>query len=142
MLAGFESTYITLQTWPLVLCSTEMCVSTSGASQGHARLQGKYLDGGPSQARLNKYRGRYAEAESRYGSKANTVPAIRRYVALAQEAGMSPAELAIRYSSAQKSRLQSLQCCAGASLPPEHQKTALILCTTHGMSCPNLKRDP
>jgi N-acetyltransferase 10 len=31
------------------------------------RLQGKYLaaDGGPPEARLNKYKGRYAEAESR-----------------------------------------------------------------------------
>lgn len=31
-------------------------------------VQGKYLaaDGGPAEARLNKYKGRYAEAESRY----------------------------------------------------------------------------
>ena len=61
--------------------------------------QGKYLEnGGPKEARLNKYRGRYAEAESRYGAKANTVAAVRAYVQLAREAAMSPVELAIRCS--------------------------------------------
>ena len=60
-------------------------------------LQGKYLEGGgPKEARLNKYRGRYAEAESRYGCKANTLAAVRAYVQLAREAAMSPVELAIR----------------------------------------------
>ena len=59
-------------------------------------LQGKYLSGGPREARLNKYRGRYAEAESRYGNKSNTVKAVQAYVDLAHEAGMSPAALAIR----------------------------------------------
>ena len=60
-------------------------------------LQGKYLGEGPREARLNKYRGRYAEAESRYGNKSNTVQAVQEYVNLAHEAGMSPATLAIRY---------------------------------------------
>ena len=61
--------------------------------------QGKYLEGGgPKEARLNKYRGRYAEAESRYDCKANTLAAVRGYVQLAQEAAMPPVELAIRYS--------------------------------------------
>lgn len=59
-------------------------------------LQGKYLGGGPEGARLNKYKGRYAEAESRYGAKPNTVAAVQAYVALAHSAGMSPTELAIR----------------------------------------------
>ena len=59
-------------------------------------LQGKYLGGGPREARLNKYRGRYAEAESRYGNKSNTVQAVQAYVDLAHEAGMSSATLAIR----------------------------------------------
>ena len=63
---------------------------------GHC-LQGKYLeDGGPAEARLNKYRGRYAEAECRYGCKPNTLAAVRAYVQLAREAAMSPVELAIR----------------------------------------------
>jgi hypothetical protein len=59
--------------------------------------QGKYMDGGPRDARLNKYRGRYAEAESRYGPKPNTRAAVAAYVALASSAGMRPTELAIRY---------------------------------------------
>jgi aryl-alcohol dehydrogenase-like predicted oxidoreductase len=63
-------------------------------------LQGKYLEGGPSEARLNKYRGRYAEAESRYGNKPNTISAVRAYAHLATQAGMSPASLAVRYELA------------------------------------------
>ena len=61
-------------------------------------LQGKYLDpgGGPQAARLNKYKGRYLEAESRYGPKPNMRPAVEEYVQLADKAGMLPAELAIR----------------------------------------------
>ena len=59
-------------------------------------LQGKYLGGGPEGARLNRYNGRYAEAESRYGTKPNTMAAVQAYVALAHSAAMSPAELAIR----------------------------------------------
>lgn len=56
------------------------------------------MDGGPKEARLNLYKGRYAEAESRYGNKANTVPAVRAYVQLAHQAGMSPTALAVRCS--------------------------------------------
>lgn len=58
--------------------------------------QGKYIGGGPEGARLNKYKGRYAEAESRYGAKPNTVAAVEAYVALAAAAAISPTELAIR----------------------------------------------
>ncbi|BDA46087.1 Protein tas [Coccomyxa sp. Obi] len=61
-------------------------------------LTGKYLGGGPEGARLNKYKGRYAEAESRYGAKPNTVAAVQAYVALAHSAAMSPTELAIRFA--------------------------------------------
>ena len=63
------------------------------------RLQGKYLtpDGGPPAARLNRYRGRYAEAESRYGPKPNVREAVAAYCALAAEAGISPTELAIHF---------------------------------------------
>lgn len=62
-------------------------------------MQGKYLKegGGPEEARLNKYKGRYAEAESRYGPKPNVRPAVEAYVRLAQESGLLPLELAIRY---------------------------------------------
>lgn len=61
-------------------------------------MQGKYLadDGGPPEARLNRYKGRYAEAESRYGPRQNLQKAVKAYVALAGEAGLSPVELAIR----------------------------------------------
>jgi N-acetyltransferase 10 len=61
------------------------------------RLQGKYLEGdGPPGARMNRYRGRYAEAESRYGPKANTQAAVRAYVQLARNSGLTPTELALR----------------------------------------------
>ncbi|KAK9906488.1 hypothetical protein WJX75_002747 [Coccomyxa subellipsoidea] len=60
-------------------------------------LTGKYIGGGPEGARLNKYKGRYAEAESRYGAKPNTVAAVEAYVALAAAAAISPTELAIRF---------------------------------------------
>ncbi|MEW5309584.1 MAG: hypothetical protein WDW38_001464 [Sanguina aurantia] len=62
-------------------------------------LTGKYLasDGGPPGARLNKYKGRYAEAESRYGSRPPVRTAVKAYCRLAAGAGMSPTELAIRF---------------------------------------------
>ncbi|KAG2433522.1 hypothetical protein HYH02_012640 [Chlamydomonas schloesseri] len=62
-------------------------------------LTGKYLaaDGGPPGARLNRYRGRYAEAESRYGPRPNVVAAVAAYTALAAEVGMSPTALALRF---------------------------------------------
>ncbi|PRW60379.1 Aldo keto reductase [Chlorella sorokiniana] len=62
-------------------------------------LTGKYLaaDGGPLDARLNKYRGRYAEAESRYGPKPNMREAVAAYCQLAGEWGLSPTSLALRF---------------------------------------------
>ena len=62
-------------------------------------LTGKYLDpgGGPPQARLNKYKGRYAEAESRYGPKPNVQSAVAAYVDIAHRWGISPTQLAIRF---------------------------------------------
>lgn len=62
-------------------------------------LTGKYLTpgGGPRGARLNRYKGRYAEAESRYGARPAVVAAVRRYCALAGDEGMSAAELAMRF---------------------------------------------
>lgn len=61
-------------------------------------MQGKYLtsDGGPTDARLNKYKGRYAEAESRYGPRPNVLAATQGYVDLARECGISPTALALR----------------------------------------------
>ncbi|GIM12126.1 hypothetical protein Vretimale_15505, partial [Volvox reticuliferus] len=62
-------------------------------------LTGKYQvpGGGPPAARLNRYRGRYAEAESRYGPKPNVREAVAAYCALAAEAGLSPAQMALRF---------------------------------------------
>ena len=62
-------------------------------------LTGKYLDprGGPPNARLNKYKGRYAEAESRYGAKPNVRAAVEEYEAVARRWGLSPAALAVRF---------------------------------------------
>ncbi len=64
----------------------------------HPQPQGKYQapGGGPPEARLNRYRGRYAEAESRYGPKPNVNDAVQAYVALARQAGMKPTEMALR----------------------------------------------
>ena len=60
--------------------------------------QGKYLskDGGPKEARLNKYKGRYAEAEARYGLRPNVGAATRAYADLARQSGMTPTALALR----------------------------------------------
>ncbi|MCO5594384.1 hypothetical protein L7F22_048414 [Adiantum nelumboides] len=61
-------------------------------------LSGKYCgkDGGPSNARLNLYRGQYAEAECRYNlSKPNVMPAVKAYVKIAQQYNVSPVALAI-----------------------------------------------
>mmetsp|Transcript_14214 Transcript_14214/g.41381 ORF Transcript_14214/g.41381 Transcript_14214/m.41381 type:complete len:484 (-) Transcript_14214:91-1542(-) len=62
-------------------------------------LTGKYLGpgGGPPGARLNLYRGRYAEAESRYGPRPAVRSAVRRYCGVAARAGLSPLELAVRF---------------------------------------------
>ncbi|KAI8476768.1 MAG: Aldo/keto reductase [Monoraphidium minutum] len=62
-------------------------------------LTGKYRapGGGPPEARLNKYRGRYAEAESRYGPRPNVVAAVDAYCGIAQRFGIAPAELALRF---------------------------------------------
>ncbi|CAG9463697.1 unnamed protein product [Pedinophyceae sp. YPF-701] len=53
--------------------------------------------GGRSTDRLNRYRGRYAEAESRYGARRPVVEATREYVRVAGECGVSPTELALRW---------------------------------------------
>ena len=65
-------------------------------------LGGAYtLDGaswsGEADKRLVKYRGRYAEAESRYGPKANVAEAVAAYVGVAREHGLAPVELALRF---------------------------------------------
>ncbi|KAH7615654.1 putative Protein tas [Nannochloris sp. 'desiccata'] len=62
-------------------------------------LTGKYIDmkNSPPEARLNKYKGRYAEAESRYGPKVNVHVAIAEYAAVAKRYGMSLTELALRF---------------------------------------------
>ncbi|EFN60059.1 hypothetical protein CHLNCDRAFT_48407 [Chlorella variabilis] len=62
-------------------------------------LTGKYLaaGGGPPDARLNKYRGQYAEAESRYGPKPNVHVAVTAYCRLAADWGLTGASLALRF---------------------------------------------
>ena len=52
---------------------------------------------GPLGARLNKYRGRYAEAEGRYAQTTPVRAAVAAYSGVAREAGMSPAALALRF---------------------------------------------
>jgi hypothetical protein len=55
------------------------------------------------EARLNKYRGRYAEAEGRYGPKPNVYAAVEEYCRIAQHASIQPYELAIRCASSHTS---------------------------------------
>ncbi|KMS96551.1 hypothetical protein BVRB_8g201980 isoform F [Beta vulgaris subsp. vulgaris] len=61
-------------------------------------LSGKYFagDGGPENARLNLFRGRYSEGESRYNlSSAATRAATREYLKIAEKYGLHPVSLAI-----------------------------------------------
>ncbi|XP_020530807.1 uncharacterized protein LOC18446836 isoform X2 [Amborella trichopoda] len=61
-------------------------------------LSGKYLSpgGGPFDARMNFFRGKYPEGESRYNlSKANIIAATTAYKKIAENHGLSPACLAI-----------------------------------------------
>ena len=74
---------------------------------GH--LSGKYLPSpqlaGP-RARLNKFRGRYAEAEMRYAfDKPGLREAAQDYVSLAAELGMTPAALALRFVLSRPGRM-------------------------------------
>jgi aryl-alcohol dehydrogenase-like predicted oxidoreductase len=79
----------------------------SPLAAGH--LTGKYQPcpsrAGPD-ARLNKFRGRYAEAEMRYAfDKPGVMEATRAYVSLAQEAGLTPAAMALRWVLSRPGRL-------------------------------------
>eukprot|EP00850_Spirogloea_muscicola_P000923 SM000003S11168 [mRNA] locus=s3:1322521:1325105:- [translate_table: standard] len=63
-------------------------------------LTGKYFRGGaaPPEARLIKYRGRYAEAECRYGlAKPNVREAVLAYASIAERHGLTPAQLALAF---------------------------------------------
>ena len=52
---------------------------------------------GVPHCRLNKYKGRYAEAESRYGPKPNVQEAVGAYASLAEQWGITPTHLALRF---------------------------------------------
>ncbi|GMH32887.1 hypothetical protein BSKO_00721 [Bryopsis sp. KO-2023] len=106
-------------------------------------LTGKYLreDGGPPEARLNKYKNRYAEAESRYGPKPNVTEAIKAYSDLASHWEMSLLELATRFVS-NRSLISSIifgasnsgqlrEILAAASKPPLPQELAHEIDTIH-----------
>ncbi|XP_020254745.1 uncharacterized protein LOC109831755 [Asparagus officinalis] len=63
-------------------------------------LSGKYLseNGGPSDARMNLFRGRYSEGESRYNLSNVTIKeAVKEYVNIAEKYNLSPACLAIAF---------------------------------------------
>ncbi|KAM0950663.1 putative NADP-dependent oxidoreductase domain-containing protein [Dioscorea sansibarensis] len=63
-------------------------------------LSGKYYlpGGGPSDARMNLYRGKYSEGESRYNlSSAILKSAVQAYVNIAVKHALSPASLAIAF---------------------------------------------
>lgn len=81
---------------------TKSLMSTpEGDKQRVCVSQGKYQDKSrlDPESRLVKYRGRYAEAESRYGPKPNVHAAVEAYVQLAQQAGLPPYEMALRYEA-------------------------------------------
>ncbi|KAI4319441.1 hypothetical protein MLD38_033038 [Melastoma candidum] len=63
-------------------------------------LSGKYFqsDGAPADARLNLFKGRYLEGESRYNILKRTVAAAAQgYLRIAEEYGLNPVELAIAF---------------------------------------------
>ncbi|KVI03951.1 Aldo/keto reductase [Cynara cardunculus var. scolymus] len=63
-------------------------------------LSGKYLlpDGGADDARLNLFKGRYSEGESRYNlSNTNVREATKAYVSIAERYGIHPVSLAIGF---------------------------------------------
>ena len=61
-------------------------------------LTGKYLHHNSSpESRLNKYKGRYGEAESRYGPRPSVTRAVGAYCDLAKDLGVSPVQLALGF---------------------------------------------
>lgn len=88
-------------------CDREGVALLAYAPLAAGHLSGKYLPAasasasaqppGP-EARLVKYRGRYAEAEARYAfGKPGLEEATRAYVSLARERGLTPSALALRF---------------------------------------------
>eukprot|EP00238_Polyblepharides_amylifera_P001683 CAMPEP_0196572480 /NCGR_PEP_ID=MMETSP1081-20130531/2533_1 /TAXON_ID=36882 /ORGANISM="Pyramimonas amylifera, Strain CCMP720" /LENGTH=361 /DNA_ID=CAMNT_0041889823 /DNA_START=130 /DNA_END=1215 /DNA_ORIENTATION=- len=71
----------------------------SPLAMGH--LSGKYLpsnQGGPPEARLNRYKGRYAEAESRYSlNRPNLMDAVAKYAEVAGKYEISLVHLATQF---------------------------------------------
>ena len=101
---------------------------TCAAPQG--LLTGKYFaEGGAAPtARLNLYRGRYAEAEGRYSLSRPTVrPAVLAYASLAARYGMSPTALALRFAMSHPSCACAL---TGATEP--QQLTELLTAAQEG----------
>ncbi|XP_073134800.1 uncharacterized protein [Henckelia pumila] len=79
-------------------CSHERVCLLAYSPLAMGILSGKYLslDGGPAEARLNLFRGRYAEGESRYSlSHSSVQKATDRYVNIAKKYGIHPVSLAI-----------------------------------------------
>ena len=70
---------------------------TGKYNHGAGFVGGRHAWGGPPAARLNKYRGRYAEGEARYAPTVPARAAAVAYARLAGEAGLSPAALALRW---------------------------------------------
>ncbi|XP_062144556.1 uncharacterized protein LOC133851941 [Alnus glutinosa] len=63
-------------------------------------LSGKYFwpDGGPSDARLNLFKGRYSEGESRYNLSNNIIKAATmEYLDIAEKYGLHPVSIAIAF---------------------------------------------
>ncbi|MBA0769598.1 hypothetical protein Gotri_018310, partial [Gossypium trilobum] len=95
---------ISVQNSYSLLCRTfdsgmaECCHHESPLAMGI--LSGKYFasDGAPSDARLNLFKGRYSEGESRYSLARNTLKlATMEYLGIAEKYGLHPVSLAIAF---------------------------------------------
>lgn len=81
-------------------CSHERVCLLAYSPLAMGILSGKYLslDGGSAHARLNLFRGRYAEGESRYSLSNSTIKkATGLYVNIAKKYGIHPVSLAIAF---------------------------------------------
>ena len=103
--ASLQNAYsLTCRTFEVALaecCHRESVSLLAYSPLAMGLLTGKYFQpgGAPPEARLNLYRGRYAEAEGRYSfERANVRPSVLAYCQLAQRHGMTPTELALRFT--------------------------------------------
>lgn len=87
--------------------------------------------GGLPTARLNRYKGRYAEGEGRYGPTPARNRAVLGYVKVARQHGIEPLELALRFGTPASACLRWHVVCMARlfcpmSLDSSHQELDLV----------------